>query len=499
MRRILLALASLTAILVGVPAAAQSGTFITGTVTSELGAGIGGICVEGMNIEYGRDNTARTASDGTYALQVNAGDLRVNFWDCNDEPSYLPEWYDNAPDWESATVLQIADGETRSNVDAALTLGGSVTGTVTGEGAGGVDAICASVVDPAGSEVSWGLTDAAGRYRIGVLRAGSYKVHFSDGHCGWAVMLSRPAGMNRASEPPRVGFSSARAWPPGGWAEEWFNDKPDFASADAVPVAEGVETPGIDAVLAPGGWVDGRVTNVEGDPIPDACVFAYHVTGEPAGWVAWADRQGEYLLGGLRSGQYKIEFAECGWSWTYESVWFDGKASFARADPVSVVQGAPAPGVDATLPRHPSPDFAITEISVSDVPLQTAYGALVPTGWTRRVDVHVANIGTAEGTSPIEAWVTSSSDQERAFLGYDYLTLPAGGSGTVSVPWNGFGTIGDVVVQGRACPNWDRVYWNNHATVSHYVLVGGSGFGVTVLSPFAPGYPWGSPCEDYMW
>ncbi|GAG43963.1 unnamed protein product, partial [marine sediment metagenome] len=78
----------------------------------------------------------------------------------------------------------------------------------------------------------WGSTDASGAYTMGGLPIGDYKVQFND--CGDPAM----------------------------YVGEWYNDQPDFESADLVPVTAGVNTSGIDAAL---------VNAATGDcPNPDA-------------------------------------------------------------------------------------------------------------------------------------------------------------------------------------------------------------------------------------
>ena len=121
---------------------------ITGTVTSELGQAIPGICVEA------HDSTAegtiigfdRTADDGTYTIAAIAdGDYKLFFYDddppCGDQyeshiPEVTAEWHNNVADFASATVVSIAGGD--QVVDAVLTGLGVVEGTLSG----GTDLSC---------------------------------------------------------------------------------------------------------------------------------------------------------------------------------------------------------------------------------------------------------------------------------------------------------------------------------------------------------------------
>ena len=123
---------------------------ITGTVTSELGQAIPGICVEA------HDSTAEgtvigfdtTADDGTYTIAAIAdGDYKLFFYDgdalCGYQyeaifPEVTAEWHNNVAeaDFASATVVSIAGGD--QVVDAVLTGLGVVEGTLSG----GTDLLC---------------------------------------------------------------------------------------------------------------------------------------------------------------------------------------------------------------------------------------------------------------------------------------------------------------------------------------------------------------------
>ena len=104
---------------------------ITGTVTSELGQAIPGICVEAHNstVEGTVIGFDRTAADGTYTIAAIAdGDYKLFFYDenppCGDRveegnPEVTAEWHNNAADFASATVVSIAGGD--QVVDAVLT------------------------------------------------------------------------------------------------------------------------------------------------------------------------------------------------------------------------------------------------------------------------------------------------------------------------------------------------------------------------------------------
>ena len=121
---------------------------ITGTVTSELGQAIPGICVE-AHLSTAERNVIgfdRTAADGTYTIAAIAdGDYKLFFYDeappCGDtvedgNPEVIAEWHGDVADFASATVVSIAGGD--QVVDAVLTGLGVVEGTFSG----GTDLSC---------------------------------------------------------------------------------------------------------------------------------------------------------------------------------------------------------------------------------------------------------------------------------------------------------------------------------------------------------------------
>jgi len=162
------------------------------------------------------------------------------------------------------------------------------------------------------------MTDASGNYTITGLPAGDYKVQFSD--CNW----------------PPV------------YAPEWYNDKPGPGAANLVHVDLGVGTPDIDEQLGLPGSISGTVTDaVTGDPIPNICVAAR--TAEDW-WLGFTqtDASGNYTIGWLTTGDYKVEFYDC-MTGVYIGEWYNDKPDFDSADIVHVNSGADTGGIDAAL------------------------------------------------------------------------------------------------------------------------------------------------------
>jgi len=228
---------------------------ISGTVTEEgTGTPISSIVVWAYDLSGDWVDYVSPSSDGTYSIGGLApGDYKVEFTDramkLGDEPSgiYIDEWYDDAANFDSADTISVVAGAT-TTVNAQLTVGGSITGQVTAEGTGQpliVEVLAVPVDSIFAAESSWTLAD--GSYSIDGLPTGDYQVKFRENE-GLATLQ--------------------------GYLAEWYNDRPERASADIVSVTAGSTTAGIDAALAlkgstpppPGGGGGGTTTTT----VPDA-------------------------------------------------------------------------------------------------------------------------------------------------------------------------------------------------------------------------------------
>jgi hypothetical protein len=148
---------------------------------------------------------------GSYGVEV-----QVEFDD-----TLASGFFDGEIDLASADPVAVVGGE-RTEIVEFLPGGGTVTGIVNDAATGEpiVDA-CAIVYSLAGEEVGRDGTDEEGRFRTRPIRTGQYRV-FVRANC----------------------FGD-----PTPYADEWYSNQPDEASADVITVIEGQETPGIDAGL----------------------------------------------------------------------------------------------------------------------------------------------------------------------------------------------------------------------------------------------------------
>ena len=135
------------------------------------------------------------------------------------------EWYDDAPDRISATLVHVDSGQT-TTIEGDLAVGGSIAGKVTDASSGEPAQACVTAYRVSDGSYARGTgTQPDGTYRIQGLAPTDYNVQFirtdDEGSC----------------YPPLV--------------EEWWSDRQDQASADVIMVVAESEASGIDAALAP--------------------------------------------------------------------------------------------------------------------------------------------------------------------------------------------------------------------------------------------------------
>ena len=307
---------------------------ISGTVTSDTGEPLAGICVYAYDPEED-DTVGWTETDlsGGYSIDAPTGSYKVHFFDgCDERRDHASEYFDDQPMYWNATDVPVTGPEPTTGVDAELTRLGSISGTVTADTGEPVSPVCVDVYDAeTGNWVGWTETDASGNYIAGVL-AGTYHLTFYD--CGGV----------------------------GNYEREWFDDQPTRETATRVVVTGVDETAGIDAELATRvlGSISGTVTSNSGQPLPDICIDIFDsVTGGFAGW-AYSTPSGTYSSM-LRPGTYHVEFYDCRGQQNHRAEWFDDQPTRATATDVVVTANAVTSGIDAGLaPSSVAPQTTIT-------------------------------------------------------------------------------------------------------------------------------------------
>jgi hypothetical protein len=177
--------------------AAGEGATISGTVTAAVGgATLGGICVTAWTAVGPTDDPQKlavttTAADGTYSLSNAdlvtgasdlAGDIKVSFDGTGNCPgdlvtNYVAQWWNAKPTSAEGTTITAADTDTIPNIDAAMALGGAVSGTVTRNGtAFAGTCVVARTTDADELPTASAATNNSGKYTLHGVPAGTAEI-----------------------------------------------------------------------------------------------------------------------------------------------------------------------------------------------------------------------------------------------------------------------------------------------------------------------------------
>jgi hypothetical protein len=249
-----------------------------------------------------------------------------------------------------AILLAVA-GLAPLGAQPALGATGQITGTVTNASGDPLENVCVTPYTLSNTPLglSADATDSQGDYALSGLATGSYKVRF------------HPC-----------------AHPSLGYVEEWFDNKPTFATAGAVAVTDGQTTSARDAQLALGGQITGTVTDEADQPVEGISVAA--LTGLSSSDRRFpslnaTDANGEYTIYGVPAGTIKVGFTDSGVDRpAFMDEWYDGivdptLSRFAEATPVSVTAGQTTETIDADLTEGGYISGTVTDIE-TDLPIE---------------------------------------------------------------------------------------------------------------------------------
>ena len=268
-----------------------------------------------------------TGAEGTYTMSgLAAGIYRVRFLDPSG--NYVTEYYDNKNTFAQATNFDLGEGEIKSNINAALSSAGKISGTISLNSGGTEAGLVASAWSNASGSwnlVSNAITDGSGGYLIGGLAPGNYRVEFSD---------------SSLYVPPR-------------YVTEYYNNQTDIESAQDVAVTAGSTTLNINAALGTYGSVSGNVkaydgttnlANISVDVYRFDTTWEYFATGT-------TDTSGNYEVFGLGTENIRVGFFD-----PYDqfvSEFYNDELDLASADNIEVNLGATTPNINAQLALAP--------------------------------------------------------------------------------------------------------------------------------------------------
>ena len=162
---------------------------LSGTVT----AAAGGAAVSGVTVRIERRvqtqddvswrlvESPTTIANGTWSATLADGTYRIGFR----KPGYLEQWFTGATTVGAATPVVVAGGN-RAGLDAALQVGGTISGTVSGPSGPITDGFVTFYRELSPGDLDYEADadlGAGGAYTSGPLLPGTYVVQFeADGH-----------------------------------------------------------------------------------------------------------------------------------------------------------------------------------------------------------------------------------------------------------------------------------------------------------------------------
>ena len=360
----------------GIDAVFTTAGSVSGTVTDHLSSPLVGICVVVFDSNEVMVGSGNTDTNGDYSIDgLETADYRLAFYGCSVSDFVVGEYYNDKRSFDSANPVAVTVASDTPNIDAQLSPGGSISGTVTDSFSNPASGVCVDAYDSSGNIVGNGATSFFdGSYTIGGLPPGDYRLRF------------------------RNCFSF------GTWAGEYFDDKQTLGLADPVTVTAGSDASGNDAELAPGGSISGTVSDSLSNPVPGLCVRAFDSEGNLA-IVRPPDitgSNGGYTIDGLSTGDYRLEFSDC--LGTGETVvFYDDEPDLASADPVSVTSGSTTSGIDLQFASDSTPpdttiDSGPSGTIATDQATFTFSGN--PAGDTAKVQCKIDSGAFADCTSP---------------------------------------------------------------------------------------------------
>jgi hypothetical protein len=193
--RVALALCTVAAVLWLAPVATAEAA-ISGTVTDTTAHPLEGIEVCAVTTgPFGSETCTQTDGSGKYAIASAGSGSLVHFYSrANQAPGYAPQWYPGKPFFEEAEGVAPADV---ANVDAVMSPGGTVTGTVLStQGSTPIEGVevCPDPVVFREREVTWcDKTDASGKFALRGLSIAEYRFEFNtEGNVNYVEKLTPP-------------------------------------------------------------------------------------------------------------------------------------------------------------------------------------------------------------------------------------------------------------------------------------------------------------------
>jgi hypothetical protein len=329
----------------GIDFTLATGGGISGTVTRATGGTpVSGVVVVAVNERDGIFSSGQTDAAGAYAiLGLAPGNYRV--FAGNGVPADLmPEVHDNRPcgvedcRWVPADPVTVAANVVSAGINLTLDANPAfVEGVVRDDLGDPIPFAAVSLYSDDRYTSVGGRSDATGAFRLGPLRAGTYRLNASGTTDDNALPPAFPIS--------RKSHVAAR-WPAVSCPQGCLIDA---GSPIAVAAGATVVLPQ-PLVMARGARVLGQIRNAtDSSPLADVTVF---VTGERGGGSTRTDAAGNYEIGGLTPGSYSVYATVAGTGRNFVTTYnggFQCGLSFCGLAGTPITLTASGPGSSATV------------------------------------------------------------------------------------------------------------------------------------------------------
>lgn len=322
----------------------ERGGSISGTVTaSGDGRPIEDADVTIYDSQFEYVGTVSTDSSGRYAKgAITTGNYYARAFE---RSAYLDQFYEYLTCeysycfYENATPVPVQLGVNTPSINFSLDTGGRIEGQVTDSTTGmAISDVSVTVYTLHGDYIDQVDTDASGRYTIGGLYSGKYRVSTYNDE---------------------------------GYLDESWNDNKcllwcEYTDGNPITVFAGQVINGIDFALDKGGSISGRITNASQQPLQYVGLNIFTMDGD---WLAgdYADANGTYQIDGLpEASYYVVAYSDTYIDALYSNVpCMQGNCDLSSGTPVSVVSGSTTTGIDFVLDPGGSISGKMTDASGS--------------------------------------------------------------------------------------------------------------------------------------
>jgi Carboxypeptidase regulatory-like domain len=297
------------------------GATLTGTVTAAAGgAGLNDATVALFDADEVELTQTTTGPSGEYTFSgLPAGSYFAEFSD--DSADYIPQYYDGESSQNASDPITVASGAS-ATASGALTMGGSITGTVADSSGTGVTGIQACAYDDQDSygygAYGCATSGSGGTYTIPGLPTGAYKIEFTD--------------------------------PSNTYLYTWYGGTSTSGASTPVNVTAPNTTTATNTTLqasSSAGSISGTVT-AGSQPVSDVPVYLYDAGGNELNeaYETSTAADGTYSFTGLLPGTYKVWFApETNLAWQF----YSGQPTMATANTVTVGTSQNVQNINAAL------------------------------------------------------------------------------------------------------------------------------------------------------